>query len=290
MTKPLAIAGVERVLGRTADSWSPVTGRGYSIAERWLVRLEDGGTAFVKSTTDEDIERRLRAELRVYRSLDREFMPRFLGWDEGPPPVLVLEDLTPGAHWPPPWSDSDIDAVLAILEEIAATPPPDGLPRVEEHGFAGWGDVAANPERFLGLGLCAREWLDAALPTLVRADEAAPLRGERLVHCDVRSDNLCIRNGRPVLFDWNFASVGNPVFDFAFWLPSLTLEGGPPPQEMARRWPGADDFSALVAGFFAALAGLPPPSGAPTVRAFQLAQLEVALPWAVSVLGLEPPG
>jgi hypothetical protein len=41
-----------------------------------------------------------------------------------------------------------------------------------------------------------------------------------------------------------------------------------------------------VAGFFAALAGLPPPEGAPRVRGFQLAQLEVALPWACRTLGL----
>jgi hypothetical protein len=48
-------------------------------------------------------------------------------------------------------------------------------------------------------------------------------------------------------------------------------------------------LAALVAGFFACLAGLPPHAGAPTVRGFQLAQLKVALPWAVRALGLAPP-
>jgi hypothetical protein len=45
---------------------------------------------------------------------------------------------------------------------------------------------------------------------------------------------------------------------------------------------GGDDFAVVVAGFFAAGAGLPPPEGAPLVRA----QLEVALPWACTVVGL----
>jgi aminoglycoside phosphotransferase (APT) family kinase protein len=101
------------------------------------------------------------------------------------------------------------------------------------------------------------------------------------VHCDVRSDNLCLREHRAVLLDWNHAAIGNPAYDVAFWLPSLVLEGGPEPATF-----GVDDLAPIVAGFFAAQAGLPPPAGAPRVRGFQRAQLEVALPWACSVLGL----
>ena len=104
------------------------------------------------------------------------------------------------------------------------------------------------------------------------------------MHCDVRSDNLCLRNGRAILVDWNHTRVGNPAFDVAFWLPSLVLEGGPLPDRF-----GVDEFAPVVAGFFAARAGLPPPKGAPEVRGFQLAQLEVALPWACRALGLPQP-
>jgi hypothetical protein len=84
-----------------------------------------------------------------------------------------------------------------------------------------------------------------------------------------------------VLVDWNHACIGNADLDLAFWLPSLHLEGGPPPEHF-----GVDELAVFVAGFFAALAGLPPPPGAPTVRAFQRAQLEVALPWACAALDL----
>jgi Ser/Thr protein kinase RdoA (MazF antagonist) len=129
--------------------------------------------------------------------------------------------------------------------------------------------------------------LAAALPSRAAAAAAAPLVGDDLVHCDVRSDNLCIRGDRAVLFDWNFACVGNAAFDVAFWLPSLALEGGPKPARLAT--PAVAELAPTVAGFFAALAPLPPPEGAPTVRAFQRAHLEVALPWAAQVLGLPEP-
>jgi hypothetical protein len=288
--KPAAITRAEPILGCEATSWSPVVGRGYSIAERWRIECADGTTAFVKMATTDDIGRRLRDELRVYRALEAPFMPRFLGWGDGPPPLLVLEDLAPGAHWPPPWSEDDLAAVLRLVDELEATTPPSGLPSIEEHGFGGWAQIAEDPEPFLSLGLCTSAWLDGALPALLAAEAETPLAGDQLVHCDLRSDNLCIRGGRAVLFDWNFACVGNAAFDYAFWLPSLTLEGGPSPREMAARRPAADAFAALVTGFFGARAGLPPPVGAPTVRTFQRAQLEVALPWALDVLGLGPPG
>jgi aminoglycoside phosphotransferase (APT) family kinase protein len=155
------------------------------------------------------------------------------------------------------------------------------LPRVVDAGWPGWEDVAADPEPFLSLGLVSGEWLDRHGPALVSASREADVDGTSLLHADVRSDNLCIRDGRAVLVDWNHARVGNPALDLAFWLPSLRLEHGPPPGHF-----GVDGLAVVVSGFFAALAGLPAPAGAPAVRAFQRAQLEVALPWTCAALGL----
>jgi hypothetical protein len=223
----------------------------------------------------------LRDERAAYAAFDGPFVPRLLGWEDGERPLLVLEDLSPGAHWPPPWRPGDVDAVLAALGEVAAAPVLAPLPRLVDDSIGGWPAVARDPEPFLRLGLVSREWLDRALPLLIGAWETTPIAGEALVHCDVRSDNLCLRDGRAIIFDWNHARIGNPDFDIAFWLPSLALEGGPQPRAF-----DVDEFAVYVAGFFAAHAGLPPPEGAPHVRGFQLAQLEVALPWAIRVLGL----
>ena len=221
----------------------------------------------------------------MYSEVEGGFLPSLLGWDDdGELPILLLEDLTEG-HWPPPWREGDVEAVLAALDEIHAATPPSGLPRLTLDEFHTWREVEADAEPFLSLGLVSAGWLEQALPRLLAATDRCVVEGDAFLHLDTRSDNICIRDGRALLVDWNWAHTGNPAVDVAFWLPSLFAEGGPPPAEVL---PEAGDLTALVSGFFAPIAGLPPPAGAPTVRPLQLAQLKVALPWAVDVLGLPP--
>jgi hypothetical protein len=249
---------------------------------KWVVSLASGRSVFVKAATDEMSAGFLRDEHAVYQTAAALFMPRLLGWRDadGDLPVLVLEDLS-AAEWPPPWTDAAVAAVLRTLDEVAATPPPDALPRADEDEdwTTGWDVVARDPVPFLSLGLASPAWLERHIDALRSASHAAPLAGTALLHLDVRSDNLCIRDGRAVLVDWNLAERGNPLLDIAFWLPSLRHEGGPEPDEVC---PAAKPFAASVAGFFACRAGLPPPATAPTVRQVQLDQLRVALPWALS--------
>jgi hypothetical protein len=262
-----------------------ILGGGYTLMEHWLVELEDGTRAFAKVAIDEPTAGFLRDEHRVYSQVKASFLPAFLGWDDdGDRPVLLLEDLTED-HWPPPWRDGDIEAVLAALDEIHGTEPPPGLPRLTLDEFHTWREVEADPEPFLSLGLASADWLQEALPQLLGATDRCVVEGDAFLHLDTRSDNICIREGRAVVVDWNWSHRGNPAVDAAFWLPSLFAEGGPPPAQVQ---PDAGDLTALVSGFFAPIAGLPPPEGAPTVRPLQLAQLKVALPWAVDVLGLPP--
>lgn len=288
IVKPEAVAGAERVLGAAATAWSRVESRGYALGDRWLVGFGDGRTAFAKRAISQATAAGLRIEHDVYEGVQDAFIPQLLGWEDGNLPLLLLEDLS-AAYWPPPWSSGSVDAVLTTLAAVAATRPPAGLRRLADEPPVGWEAVALDAEPFLALGLCSRAWLEGSLPDLLNASALEVLDGEALLHFDVRSDNLCIRDGQAVLVDWNIASVGNPALDVAFWLPSLALEHGPVPSEVASVHPAANGLAAFVAGFFAARAGQPPPEGAPAVRAFQLAQLEVALPWAAGVLGLPEP-
>ena len=149
--------------------------------------------------------------------------------------------------------------------------------------------LLADLDPFLGLGLCSEAWLEDHLAVLVEASLGSPIAGNRLVHCDFRSDNICLRGDGALVVDWNWASVGNSDFDAAFWVPSLAMELRRWPQEVPEHRPGVHDFASYVAGFFASRAGLPPPETAPHVRVFQLAQLRVAFRWAVEVLELPPP-
>ena len=259
-----------------------IFGGGYTLMEHWLVEL-DGMRAFAKVAVDEPTAGFLRDEQRIYSSVEGSFIPRLVRWDDdGVRPILVLEDLS-GAYWPPPWRAGDVELVRDALAEIHALSPPDGLHELVAGDLHTWREVETHPAPFLGLDLCSAEWLERALPQLIAATDRCEIGGEAFVHLDVRSDNICIADGQAKLVDWNWASVGNPRVDLAFWLVSVSLEGGPAPAELM---PDAADLTAVVSGFFAPIAGLPPPAGAPKVRAVQLAQLEVALPWAVDVLGL----
>ena len=264
---------------------------GYTTNERWIVRRPDGGTAFAKLAVDPDTAEWLRAEWRVYGRVRAPFLPGVVAWhDRDGVTALVLEDLS-DAHWPPPWRDGDIAALRATLADVAGTPPPAGLPTLESmrDELAGWPLIQEDPEPFLALGLCSLEWLRRALPALLEGELEAELEGDQLVHLDVRSDNVCMRDGRAILIDWNWACVGNAAIEFATTLPSIHVEGGPHPRELAP--PGHEPFVALAAGYWCAHAGLPPNRyGGARVRGLQLAQAKVALPWAAEVLGLPPPG
>jgi aminoglycoside phosphotransferase (APT) family kinase protein len=148
--------------------------------------------------------------------------------------------------------------------------------------------VAADPAPFVSLGLASPEWLERAMPVLLDSARRAAVDGTSLVHDDVRSDNIFLQErGTALLVDWSHAAIGNEALDLAGWLPSLHAEGGPAPRSLAPSVP--PELAALVAGYFAAHAGLPDIPTAPRVRTVQLLQLRVALPWAAELHDLPPP-
>jgi hypothetical protein len=269
---------IERALGSRPVRYEQRPG-GYSTADRFAVTLADGRSVFVKSSGAENLAGWLRREHEVYAGLSGSFLPQLLGWDDdGVRPVLAIEDLS-SADWTPRWDDERVAAVLAALAELAEAMPPPGTPPVRESFvelFDRWRIVEADPGPFLSVGLRDATWLDRALPVILAAVDSAPVDGDRVCHLDVRSDNLCFREGRAVLVDWNWTSLANPETDVAAWLPSLRVEGGPPPWEVLS---GAGALAAWVAGVWAAVVGLPPPAPAPNVRDLQRRQLAVALDW-----------
>ncbi len=289
-------ADVERVgraLGATPVAWRAASGHGAPSHRRFVVGLEDGRSAFVKIAAFDYTAEWLREEHRVYAALDGQpFLPRMRGWDDdGIAPALALEDLS-AATWPPPWDTARVDAVLASLASVHATRPPVGVPPAVESQFGldGWPDVTADRQPFLSLGLCSPEWLSEHLSALSSASAAAEIGGTSLLHFDVRSDNLCLREDRVVLVDWNNACVGNPLMDTASWLPSLEAEGGPAPDViLPDETPGLPAIASLLAGYFCARAGLPPIPQAPHARPLQLMQARTSLPWAARLLDLPAP-
>jgi Phosphotransferase enzyme family len=278
---------LSRLLEGTVVSLSRIETRGYATAFHAVAELDDGRTFFVKAGAEDVTSGFLRDEIKVYRAIQEPFMPVVHGADEDDPPILVLEDLS-GCFDAPPWTEAKIAAVLEVVEKLRSIRPPPELGSAERYRAEWsrrWEKVAADPEPFLALGLCSRRWLEDSLPALTEAAEDATLKGDVLTHIDIRSDNLAFVDGHAKLVDWNFGCAGHPQLDLAFWLPSLHAEGGPPPEALMPE--GGGEFAALLAGVWGAVAGLPPPPTAPGVRAVQLAQLRVALPWAARELGLK---
>ena len=291
--EPEDVERARRALGATPVAWRWVTGHGAPSTRRFVVGLPDGSSAFVKIAAFDYVAGWFRDERAAYEALDgAPFLPRLLGWDDdGVSPLLAIEDLS-DARWPPPWDRGAVGAVLATLDELHGTAPPAPLPTAVERQFGldSWPDVIEDPAPFLSTGICSRAWLEAHLSTLAAASAAARIDGAATLHFDVRSDNLCLKDDRAILVDWNHTCVGNPLLETAAWLPSLEAEGGPAPEEvLPPNTDGLAEIASLLAGYFSSRAGLPSIPQAPHVRELQRQQASTALPWAARLLGLPPP-
>jgi aminoglycoside phosphotransferase len=281
---PTVRAAVEAILGGpVVEAVSQVGGFSPGTADR--VRLADGSRAFVKavSTTQNEHSAQLhRAEARVTAVLPADVpAPRLLGFhDDGTWVALVFADVD-GRQPHLPWQDEEVAAVLDALRRLAVPVSGlPGLPSLVTDAFAGWRRIAADPP------LSLDPWAASNLDLLVElADRGAPaLAGDRLVHVDIRADNLLIRpDGSVVVVDWPSAAVGAPWFDTLALLLNVRLYGGEisdAPLDVFE--PDPADVTAVIAGLaalFTDRAREPDPPGLPTLRRFQQDQADVMLPW-----------
>lgn len=278
---------VEKIIGSKPISWNSIN-KGYTQAERYVMRFENGTSAFVKVSTEPLTIKWLRDEYKIYSSIKAEFIPQMLGWEDGEYPILILEDLSTG-HWPPPWNSDQVQKVLDVIKRVADLRVDIELPSLKrfEAELQGWKKIKEDPSAFLGLGLVTPQWLDGALPKLIEAESKANLNGDSILHTDIRSDNICFLNDKIYLVDWNWTVRGNVMFDILAWLPSLHAEGGPTPWSFGFNEP---ELISALAGFHAFSAYQPPNfKGAEAIRALQLKLLKVYIPWVVKVLNLSEP-
>ena len=212
-------ARVTSALGKEPVDWRrPDTG--LSAAQRFVVRFADGSKVFVKAAVDPQTERWLRTEREILSSFDRSFVPKLVAWiEEGERSVLVTEDLSaaylPADRMPVAWQAGQLDRLFETLRCVGEVAAPPSLPSVEQGFEPQWPHIAQEADDFLKLGLCSEDWFRAALGALSEAESRVPLRGDALVHGDVRSDNLCFLGERLVLVDWAAAARGNREHDLA---------------------------------------------------------------------------
>jgi aminoglycoside phosphotransferase (APT) family kinase protein len=272
--------------GRVVEARSQTGGFSPGTADR--VRTDDGRRAFVKAVTpalnahSADLARQ---EMRITAALP-EHAPTPLvlgGFDTGDWVVMILEDVA-GHHPRLPWSDPDIETVARGLDELAAvlTPAPlADVPRACDQlagDFDGWDRIAADPPADLNA------WARANLPAL-RASAArglaATASGDTLTHCDIRADNVLVRDdGRPIFIDWPWGCVGPRWFDRVLLAVNVLVNGGSADRLLGGLDPEpVTDVVAGLTGYFLHTSRTPPPPGIPAVRAFQRAQADALLPW-----------
>jgi hypothetical protein len=262
---------------------------GFTAAIRCVVELADGKRIFLKCATDLETQTWLRTERAMYSHFEEmrtTFAPQRLLWIEADGvqafDAMVLEDVS-ACEAAPPWSAKQIESVLTTLKSVHVLTPPNNLPRLADaKPFThAWKEIAASPDAALTQNVIDPEWWAQHGETLTALDGARILSGDALLHFDVRSDNMRFRNGQCLLFDWNWACVGNPRADCAAWLASLVMEDGVLPEAVVR---ASRDEILLFMGFLLHSATQPIIPKAPTLREFQRKQALALKPTADALL------
>lgn len=260
------------VTGRVAESWVPVDEGGYAPGERWLVRFEDGGTAFVKNAW------RVADEILVYSSVRARCLPELLAYADD---VIVIEDLS-SARWGTPVTEADCDALSAAFDELLGVRAPDGIGPVTL--TPRWADIAAEPDRLLRIGLADEAWL-RHLPVLVEADATVDLAGDRLVHRDLWLQNWCRAERGAVIVDWYGAVAANPMLMRAWGEAGIRAAAGP----QGRVLKGEPGWAAAMAGFAAWFLSEDPPDTDPRLVETERREAWATLRWACDELDLPYP-
>lgn len=285
---------IEERLEEPVISWTSHD-TGYSPGPA-LTLVTATGRVFVKAAdvTAHPVSATLhRREAAVARALPDDLPMPSLSWilDDDDWVVVAFEAVE--GHTPQvPWVEEDVRAVARLVDALAGVDAPELLPLQADGSFTGWEKLAAGEQA----GLDSYDpWVRENLGRLARIEPTwtAAVAGTRLIHGDLRGDNVLVRDGQALAIDWPYASRGAAFCDLVGWLPSLRIEGGPEPEQMLQstavgRAAGPEAVTAYlvaVTGYFVHESLLPDPPGIPHVREFQRAQGEVCISWLRERLG-----
>ena len=280
---------------------------GFSPGVAAVLSTNDGRQVFIKAVVPQPnpiTPTMHRQEINVVSAIPAKAPVPHLLWsyDEGENGwVALVFEYVAGRHPVQPWRIDELDRVVKAMEELGAMLTPSPLPHsivgTAADMFAteicGWRKMLDDRPSFLDR---LDVWSHRNMQTLAAIEDTAvnALTGNALLHMDIRADNMLLTPEQVWFLDWPHACIGPSWLDVVAFAPSVTMQGGPVPEEVISRHSAChaaetDAITAAVvsiAGYFTRQALQPPPPGLPTVRAFQAAQGLVARKWAAQRTGL----
>lgn len=206
---------------------------GYSPGAAARVRLATGGRAFVKALSV-DLH---SASVALYRNEAAAMpqlppdlpVPRLLDVrDDGEWVALVFEDVE-GMHPEIPWQQDQLDRVTAAIADLDAALDPS--PWLSAPTFAdvnsgvmrAWWGFATSPPPDLDPSV--RRMFDRLAADDVDLEDV--VRGDALLHNDIRSDNILLTSdGRVVFVDWGMPCKGAVWLDLMMFAFTAEHQGG----------------------------------------------------------------
>lgn len=267
--------------------------------------MADGRTVFIKAASpaqNPDTPGIMRTEAHNNLQIDhgRAPAPRLLDRiDDGAWVILIFEAITghtPGA----PWNDRDLAAVLnglSLVRNLPSTTLP-AAATVFGTIFGGWNRLRDHdPALDSSRDDANTAWWQPQLDELCSIEKLslASIAGDSFVHADIRSDNTLITEDSSAVFvDWTTCCRGASWLDIASMAASVSLEGGPQPQELLARSEveiSSEDLIAFVtgmSGYFVHASRRPAPPGMPTVRDHQRDKGVITTKWLRQLLNDRP--
>jgi Phosphotransferase enzyme family len=265
---------------------------GFSPGAAARLRLANGRRAFVKAL-GVDVH---RPSVGLYRSEAASMphlpaglpVPRLLDvYDDGEWVALVYEEVD-GRHPVVPWRSDELERVAGAMADLTAALQPSPWPGAPAYAdvygaiLGAWRELGHHPD--------LTPWMRQRLDRLAaqEIDLAEAVRGDSLLHTDIRSDNLLLTpHGGVVFLDWAWTCNGAPWLDLVLFALTVNLEGGADAELLVRghpltrslppNWIDAILLDA-VAHYFRQLR-LPEPESLPGMRAGQRAYVAATLRW-----------
>lgn len=225
-------ARLEDALGApVTDTTTPAGGFGHQLAA--ALTLKGGRRVFVKAAPDDDSLTTANVhEAAVLDALPPDAPgPELLGIHRAADWTAVVIAYLDGPHPDLSPASADAEQIWALLDKLTSSLAPAPYAAAVSTapstaaGLHGWDELLADPSA--DLAPAARD----SLQQLAELEAAWPAlaRGDRIVHGDLRADNMVRDHHLGVTFvDWAHATTGPACIDAASLAPQLLLAGHAP--------------------------------------------------------------